>query len=190
MSEPKPAPPTQAAIAAAQHKAQLWDDAERQVYAVVMGSRVPDLPTKLGAAQVRDFDCLIPGALARDEALNAPYLVHLKQDSDFTDWLLFQAAPSLGDWGVLVLSPARRLVVRAHLRELLQARLPEGDTIALDWMDPVVLQAVLPLFDGAGLAAFMGPVQALVVPGAELWTTAAYSAGQLQWHRVPLAKAG
>jgi Domain of unknown function (DUF4123) len=181
--------PPVAALSAAQHKAQLWADAERQVYAVVMGSRVPDLPGMLGTADVVDHDCLLPGALPADVRLAAPYLVHLKRESAFTDWLLFQAAAGLGDWGVLVLGSVRRLVMRGHLRGLLQGRLPDGTVIDLDWMDPVILQALLPLFDGAGVMQFMGPVQSLVLPGTDSWTTADHALGQLQWRTVPLAKA-
>jgi hypothetical protein len=176
-------------LAPAQHKAQLWADGERQVYAVVMGSRVPDLGARLSTAAVIDYDCLVPGALPPDKQANSPYLVHLKRESEFTDWLLFEAAAGFGDWGLLALSPSRRLPLRGHLRELLQARLPEGAIIELDWVDPVVLQAILPLFDAAGLSAFMGPVQSLVIAGSEQWTRAEYSLGQLQWHNVPVAKA-
>jgi hypothetical protein len=181
--------PALPSLAPAQHKAQLWADGERHVYAVVMGSRVPDLGVRLGTATVIDYDCLVPGALAPDKQASSPYLVQLKRESEFTDWLLFEACGSFGDWGVLALSPARRLVVRAHLRELLQARLPEGAIIDLDWMDPAVLQAILPLFDAAGLSAFMGPVQSLVIAGAAQWTSADFALGQLQWRTVALTKA-
>jgi hypothetical protein len=176
-------------LAPAQHKAQLWADGERHVYAVVMGSRVQDLGLRLSTAAVMDYDCLVPGALPPDKRASSPYLVHLKRESEFTDWLLFEASTGLGDWGVLALSKAPRLLLRGHLRELLQARLPEGAVVDLDWMDPVVLLAILPLFDAAGLSAFMGPVQSLVIAGATQWTTADYGQGQLQWRSVPLAKA-
>ena len=187
-SEPTLVP--QPALAPAQHKAQLWADDSQQVFAVVMGERVPDLPARLAQAEVIDHDCLLPGALEPQAQRSAPYLVHLKRESTFTDWLLFEAGAGLGDWGVLICSSAKRLVLRGHLRGLLQARLPDGRQIALDWMDPPILKILLPGFDPAVLSAFMGPVQAFVIAGAEHWYTASLNLGQLQSRSIPLTKAG
>lgn len=177
------------ALAPAQHKAQLWADDSHQVFAVIMGERVPDLPAKLADADVIDHDCLLPGALEPELQQRAPYLVQLRRESAFTDWLLFEAGVGLGDWGVLVCSPAKRLFLRSHLRGLLQARTPEGQQIAIDWMDPQILQILLPRFDPAGLSAFMGPVQSYVVAGADRWFTASLNLGQLLARSVPLTKA-
>jgi hypothetical protein len=177
------------ALSQAQHKAGLWADDSLQVYAVMMGSRIPDLPALLAAADLGDFDCLLPGALAPEVQRNAPYLARLKRDSAFTDWLLFEAAAGLGDWGVLVRSPAKLLALRGHLRGLLRAQIPGGQAIALDWMDPLILQALLPLFGPAELAAFMGPLQSLVIPNASVWTAAHFNLGQLEMRSVPVAKA-
>ena len=178
-----------AALSAAQLKDQLWADDAQQLFAVVMGTRVPDLPARLARAELIDWDCLLPGALAAHEQADAPYLVQLKRESAFTDWLLFEASASLGDWGVLVSSAARRLTLRSHLRSLLQARLPDGRPIALDWMDPAVLQLLLPLFDAVGLSHFFGPVGSVSVAGADTWFTASVNLGQLAARITPLAKA-
>jgi hypothetical protein len=184
-----PALPLAAPLAAAQHKAALWADGGLHVHAVMMGARVPDLPGRLAAADLVDWDCLLPGALAPDVQQRAPYLARLKADSPFTDWLLFEAGAELGEWGVLVRSPGRLTVLRNHLRGLLEAQVPGGQRIAFDWMDPPLLQAVLPLFGSAELAAFFGPVQSLVVPGVQLWSHAELAAGRLLQRAVPLAKA-
>ena len=177
------------AQAPAQLKSRLWADPSQQVYAVIMGSRVPTLPARLAEADVADYDCLIPGALDPAQALNAPYFVHLQAESAFTDWLLFEAGASLGEWGVVAISGAPRLALRTHWRGLLQAQLPEGQSIALDWMDPEILWALLPLFDTAGLARFFGPVTTLVQPGAQDWRHARLDPGGLQQVSIPLAKA-
>ena len=177
------------ALSAAQLKDRLWADDALQLFAVVMGTRVPDLATLLASADVLDWDCLLPGALAPQVQARAPYLVHLKRDSAFTDWLLFEASTSLGDWGVLVSSAARRLALRGHLRSLLQARLPDGRPIALEWMDPVVLQLLLPQFDPVALSSFFGPVDSISVAGADTWFTASLNLGQLVARNTPLAKA-
>jgi hypothetical protein len=177
------------ALTPEQIKAQLWADARRQVHAIVMASRIPDLADRLAAADVIDHDCLLPGALSPEEQRRAPYMVQLAERSAFTDWLLFEAVAGLGEWGAIVLSDARRLPLRAHLRSLRQASLPDGQPIDLEWMDPAVLDILLPLFDGAGLQAFMGPMQALVIPRADDWSTVEVSAGQLQRRRARLAAA-
>ena len=176
-------------LSRAQHKAALWADAGQNVYAVVMGSRVPGLPALLAGAgrEIVDHDCLLPGALEPDLQQRAHHLVWLKAESAFTDWLLFEAG-ALGHWGLLLRSPARLLTLRNHLRGLLRALLPGGQAVNLEWMDPPVLQAILPLFGPAELSAFFGPVRSLTVPSAAMWSHAEPVAGRLMQQDVPLAK--
>ena len=174
-------------LAAAQHKAALWADDSVHVYAVLMGSRIPDLPQRLAEAELADYDCLLPGALAPELQRSAPYLAKLKPESPFTDWLLFEATASLAEWGVLVRSPARLMTLRNHLRSLLEAQTPGGHRIKLDWMDPELLQALLPLFGPSELSAFFGSTQSLVVTGTQAWQHAALEQGRLTQINVPLA---
>ena len=177
------------AQAPAQLKSRLWADSQQHVYALIMGSRVPALPTRLAEAEVIDWDCLLPGALEPQATLDAPYLVQLRADSAFTDWLLFEAAGALGDWGLVAVSGAPRLALRTHWRGLLQAQLPDGANIALDWIDPEIFWALMPLFDAAGLQRFFGPVSTIVQPGAADWRHARLDPGGLQQVSIPLAKA-
>lgn len=179
----------ESSMAAAQLKAGLWADDGLSVCAVVMGDRVPELAARLATADVADFDCLLPGALSPEVLREAPFLVQLKPTSPFTDWLLFEAASAFGDWGVLVRSPARLLALRNHLRGLLEAALPGGQRIALAWMDPTILQALLPGFDPTGLAAFFGPVRAFVMPSPTAWRHAELRMGQLALHDVHVLEA-
>ncbi len=176
-------------LAAPQHLAALWADRDLHVYAVVMGDRVSDLASRLATADVADFDCLRPGALRPEVQRDAPYLVLLKPQSRFTDWLLFEATGVFGDWGVVLRSPARLMALRTHLRNLLEAALPGGQRIALDWMDPVVLQALMPLFGPAELTAFFGPVRSITIPGETAWRHAEVRAGRLAQRDVPVLKA-
>ncbi len=178
-----------AALVPAQHKAALWADADLQVFAVVMGDRVPDLPARLATADIGDFDCLLPGALEPDVQRDAPYLVKLKPDSAFTDWLLFEADADFGEWGLLVRCPARLLLLRNHLRGLRDAALPGGQRIALDWMDPTVFRAVAPLFGSSEITAFFGPVRAITMTGGTAWRHAELQMGRLAQRDVPLLKA-
>lgn len=178
----------------AQLKAQLWADPAQQVHAVLMGSRLPGLPTRLqaelSAGEIADFDCLVPGALTSAQQADAPYFARLRQDAAFTDWILFDAAPGLGEWGVLASSPLRMTALRSHLRALREARLPNGTTIVLDWMDPAVMRLLLPLFDAATLAAFMGPVGTWVMPGDSQWTVARAPLGRLDLRELRYLRKG
>jgi hypothetical protein len=181
---------TTLALSLHQHKAALWADDRLQVYAVVMGTRIQNLSAALAGADIVDFDCLLPGALSDETQRTAPYLVQLKRESAFTDWLLFEAAASLGEWGVLVRSASKMLALRGHLRSLLHAQTPQGDTIELDWMDPTVLKALLPLFEPAALAGFMGSMESVVVPEVTTWTTARAVLGKLELRDVAVTKPG
>lgn len=173
----------------AQLKTVLWGDARASVHAVVMGRRMPDLEARLAAAGVVDHDCLRPGALTPDEARDAAYMVPLAPDAGFTDWLLFEAAAGLGDWGAVVRSEVPRMALRSHLRGLSEACLPGGQPIELEWMDPEVMLAVLPLCDPVALDAFMGPLASIVLPRAAAWTTLELELGQLRVRRARLAAA-
>lgn len=184
---------TPAALSHAQLKAALWADTSLQVYALVLGRNVPELPRALAdadAARTLDsYDCLWPGALAPQRRLQAPYLVALRQDSPFTDWLLQQAAADFGEWGVLMRSSARFLALRSHCRALCKARLSGGQEIALDWMDPPVLRALLALASADQVEQMLAPLQALVLVGTDAWTLCAQQSGRLSMTRQPVLAA-
>jgi|GEM_PF-956950 len=177
----------------AQLKSQLWADPAQRVHAVLMGSRLPGLMERLhgelAANELEDFDCLVPGALSAAQQAEAPYLVRLRAGTAFTDWLLFEACPSLGDWGVLATSAVHMTALRSHLRALREARLPNGSIITLDWMDPAVMRLLLPLFDASALTAFMGPVISWVIPGNGQWTLVRAAMGRLEQRDVRYQKA-
>lgn len=177
-------------LSPAQLTAQLWADEREQVFAVIMGSRVPDLPQRLAGADIAGHDCLRPGALSRSEQQQAVYMAQLTRESRFGQWLLFEADAGLPDWGVVVVSAARPLALRSHLRALGEAQLPEGATIDLAWMDPEILRALLPLFDAAALRGFFGPMRALVIAGAGRWQRAELQLGALAWTEAVPGKAG
>lgn len=178
-----------ASLSAAQHKAALWADEQLQVYAVVMGSRIPDLASRLATADLHDHDCLLPGALEPEQRRSAPYLLQLKKDAEFSDWLLFEAPEALAEWGVVVRSSARMTQLRNHLRGHLQARLPTGQEIALDWMDPEILVALLTHGDPMQLRQFFGPVTSFTIPGRRSWRHATLEMGSLRQHEALLARA-
>jgi hypothetical protein len=175
---------TPSALAPAQLKAALWADAGTRVYAVVLGRCIGGLPERLAgaerAAELASYDCLWPGALKPQQRLQAPYLVALKPESPFTDWLLFEAATGFGDWGVLLRSNQAFLALRAHCRDCGEAQLPDGQDIALEWMDPAVLRSILPLAPGDQLEDLFAPFATLVVCGPQSWTFCSQQFGRLR----------
>jgi len=173
-----------AALSRDQLKSALWADASTRVYAVVLGRVVGGLHERLAAAEksseLASYDCLWPGALKPLQRQQAPYLVELKPDTPFTDWLLLEAAAGFDDWGVLLRSSRPFLALRAHCRSSGQAQLPDGSAISLEWMDPAVLRAILPLAQGDQLEDLFAPIATLVICGPQSWTFCAQQFGRLQ----------
>jgi hypothetical protein len=128
-----------------------------QLYCVLDGVMVPDLPERLYRGQVPNH-CLLTGDLPADAVHAAPYLVYLSPDSKFADWVLEEA---LGKhWGVFVQSPRSMLEMRRHFRALLQAYDERGNPLKFRFYDPRVLSKFLPTCNGGELRTLFGEVQA------------------------------
>ena len=110
----------------------------------------------------------------------------LQPESLFTDWLLQQAASDFGDWGVLMRSDRNFLGLRSHCRALCKARLGSGQEITLDWMDPPVLRALLPLASADQIETMLAPLQSLVIVGHPAWTFCTQQFGRLQMEQQAL----
>jgi Domain of unknown function (DUF4123) len=182
--------PDGAALTAAQLRAALWAGEGRAVFAVIDGAAMAGCAARLAAAEaaaeLAGWDCLLPGALKPDEAARASWLAALRQDSPFTDWLLGAAAGAFPNWGLLALTRAPMLKLRAHLRTLNEARTPAGRRVPLRWADPAVAAALLPLCSPSQLGLLFGPVDAWVFPGATRWRWTACRSGQLEQRIHPV----
>lgn len=174
----------------AQQTRALWTDEQQHVHAVILGARMPGLQERLASAEVDDWDVLWAGELEPAERAAAPHLVALIEASDFTRWLASEATAGYGGWGVFLLSQHPFLVVRSQARGLCQARLPDGSELRLDWADPPVLQALLPLASPEQLAGVFSTLEAIVIPGARQWTRMSLSMGALQVQRRGVLPAG
>lgn len=170
-----------------QQKATLWTQPDAHVYAVIDASQVPGLLAQLAQADIQGWDCLHRGALPPDEADQAPYLVELKPESPFTDWLLNEATATMENWGVLVVSNLRLRPLREHLRDLNEARTPQGQRFTLRWYDRRILRALLPSCSAPQLQQFFGPITAIALPAARDWTWWRESVGQLMTDTRTLA---
>jgi hypothetical protein len=175
---------TAAALSPAQLVSGLWTDQRLRVYAMVLGSKVPDLPERLAQAGDLDYHCLVPGALDPAQRLRAPYLVGLHPDAAFTRWLLLEAAAGFGEWGIVARSAARMLEVRSHARDLRSAVSPEAKGFRLDWMDPAVLDILLSAATPDQLPALFGRIDVMTVTAPQRWREYRLVAGRLQLRSV------
>ena len=162
--------PAAGSLSPAQQRESLWADAQTRVYALMLASRVQGLRQRLADGDVDDWDGLWTGELDVDERAAAPVLVTLKRESAFTDWLLGEAAGSFAGWGALAVSRLPFLAMRTHGRALCKALLPNGQAIRIDWMDPEVLEALLPVAMPDALLRVYAGFDALVTIGGNRWT--------------------
>jgi Domain of unknown function (DUF4123) len=167
------------ALSLAQRRESLWADARQRVYALLVTPKLPGLRERLAQADVDDWDGLWTGELDTDERAAAPLLVTLKRESAFTDWLLAEAAQDFSHWGALAQSSLPFLQMRTHARALCKAQLPNGQAIRVDWMDPEVLEALLPLAAADQLERVYAGLDSLVTVKSDRWTRWSMSAAQL-----------
>lgn len=174
-----PHDPTPAVLSLGQQREMLWSDPRHTVYAVILAARIPGLRARFTQDAVDDWDGLWTGELDADERVKAPVLVTLRPDAAFTDWLLGEAAADFGAWGVIALSQMPFLAMRMHGRALCKAQLPNGQAIRIDWMDPEVMEALLPVAAPDQLQRVFAGFDALITVGIERWTRWTFGTGGL-----------
>ena len=162
-----------------QQRESLWADARQHVYALMVASKMPGLRERLAQGGVDDWDGLWTGELEADERAAAPLLVTLKRESPFTDWLLVEAARSFAGWGAIAQSRMPFLAMRTHSRALCKAQLPNGQAIRVNWMDPEVMEALLPVAAPEQLQRVYSGFDVLVTMTADRWTRWSLSSARL-----------
>jgi hypothetical protein len=126
------------------------------VYSILDGASVPDLLDQLYGLQP-EFECLYRGELKPDLAEVAPYLVHLRRETEFTRWLLEKGWGN--HWGILALSQADLRTMRRHFRTFMMVHDPDGKPLYFRYYDPRVLRIYLPTCNAEELGIVFGPVQ-------------------------------
>lgn len=128
-------------------------DSNEIVYAVLDAAAEGDLLHRLRTDRLR-FSCLFEGKQPKDVARVAPYLVALRHNSEFTEWLFEQG------WdrhlGIVVLSRKPFLEVLDHLRSVSYVESQEGRRLWFRFYDPRVLRAYLPTCTPIELTWFFG----------------------------------
>ncbi|MGI8813345.1 MAG: DUF4123 domain-containing protein [Pyrinomonadaceae bacterium] len=135
-----------------------------QLYCVLDGVMVPQLPTKLYKERVPNY-CLIPGDLTPDMVYAAPYLVYLSPDSKFADLVFEQAIGK--HWGIFVQTRRSMMEMRRHFRALLQTYDERGNPMRFRFYDPRVLGKFLPTCNACELTTLFGDVEAFYSESAD-----------------------
>ena len=143
--------------AVAQH---LFAVPNANVYAILDGASVPELPQTLARFEV-EADCLFRGELEPDMAQVAPYVAKVQFDDPFTDWLLQEGWGR--HWGVFALSQADLRALRMHLRTFLKVYGPDLQPLYFRYYDPRVLRVYLSTCNAQELRTVFGPVLRYIV---------------------------
>ena len=138
-------------------KKHLFEQFDRNVYAVLDGASVPDLPQTLWELEPENI-CLYRGELAPDMAQVAPYLVRLETNSPFTEWVLTKGWGN--HWGIFAITPeeADLRTMRLHFRKFLRVTGPDNKPLYFRYYDPRVLRVYLPTCNTEELEVIFGPI--------------------------------
>ena len=131
-------------------------------YSILDAARADVIYPKLSGSDVRKI-CLFHGAKAVELATVAPYLVHLKRDDSFTDWLMNHGWGK--SWGIFLQSSATLDELQRHFRKFLMVYDEEGKPLYFRFYDPRVLRVYLPTCNETELETIFGPVNRYCVEG-------------------------
>jgi len=140
----------------------LFSQPETNLYAVLDGASVPDLPQILWEHEPEHV-CLYRGELEPDIAEVAPYLVKLEYDHPFTKLVYEQGWGK--HWGIFVVTPAEVNIraMRQHFRRFLMVYDPDGKFIYFRYYDPRVLRVYLPTCNAEDINVVFGPISCYVL---------------------------
>ncbi len=127
-----------------------------RLFCILDGASVPELPMKLYKMQAENF-CLFKGDLEPDMLYVAPFLVYLRLDDPFTDWVFKEGFGK--HWGIFLQSRHSMLEMRRHFRSLVNVYDENANSLTFRYYDPRVLNKFLPMFDEEQLKTFFGKVE-------------------------------
>ena len=142
----------------------LFAEQDSHVYVVLDGASVAKLPQVLWKHKPESI-CLYRGELEPDLAAAAPYLVELKHDAPFTQWVLQEGWGN--HWGIFAQSSADFRSMRKHFRTFLMVKDSDGNSIYFRYYDPRVLLAFLPTCNGQEMKVLFGPIDSYLMESAD-----------------------
>lgn len=142
----------------APHQPPLW--------AVIDGVNCREAMQRLSQADDQ-HTCLYASTDTATQA-NAPWLVRLDADSEIRTWL--EGLPQDQHWGILLQSNATLKQLRSHLRKFTMLWTPANDQapVYFRFYDPRVALDMSQALEPWKLAAFMAPLETVIVPASPL----------------------
>lgn len=130
--------------------------------------------------------CLYSGVLPWQLQMAAPYLVQLKRDDRFTEFVIDHGWGQA--WGIFLRSEADVTTLRRHFRGFLRVRDTAGRRLIFRYYDPRVLRVYLPTCTPDELRTIYGPVDQFLCEAEDPGTLLEYRIDkhQLSETRVPL----
>ena len=105
-----------------------------------------------------EYQCLYPGILSEELATVAPYLVKLKQQSEFTKWIYTEGWG--GNWGVyLTVDYNISFDTLHHFQQMVRVRDERDKILFFRFYDPRVLRVYLPTCRNRELRSIFGSVK-------------------------------
>ena len=135
-----------------------------KLYCVLDGASVPDLPKRLFDSDLPNY-CLFRGDLTPDVVHMAPYVVQLKRNREFTDWVLSEGIGK--NWGVCVHCRHSISELRRHFRSLIYVHDENGNPLIFRFYDPRVLRTFFPTCNPGEIKSIFGKIETFFVESEE-----------------------
>ncbi|WP_141440271.1 DUF4123 domain-containing protein [Vreelandella titanicae] len=170
LPEPEPEPEPTAIHPPVNYQETRWQalfgPRQPPLWAVIDGVNCREAMARLSQAEAQSA-CLYASTDSATQT-NAPWLVRLEGDSDLRQWL--EGLPQDQHWGVLLQSNATLKQLRSHLRKFTMLWTPANDQapVYFRFYDPRVALDMSQALEPWKLAAFMAPLETVMVPASPL----------------------
>jgi hypothetical protein len=137
-------------------------EAPRETYAILDAARDDRIYQRIAPFDTEEL-CLYRGDKAVELAAVAPYLIHLRREDPFTEWLLESGWGK--SWGIFFQSSAPFQELHRHFRKFLMVHDEKGTPLYFRYYDPRVLRVFLPTCKERELQILFGPIHHYYVEG-------------------------
>jgi Domain of unknown function (DUF4123) len=144
--------------------ANVFGEEGVRVFAILDGALIEDLLEKLQQFEP-EYYCLYRGDLKPDMAEVAPYLVRLRPNTPFAEWVIEKGWGQ--NWGIFIHSPANLQAMRKHFRGFLTVYDSSGKPMLFRYYDPRVLRLYLPTCNPDELQKVFGPITSYLLEGED-----------------------
>ncbi|MCA8864365.1 MULTISPECIES: DUF4123 domain-containing protein [unclassified Halomonas] len=170
LPKPAPEPEPAAVLPPVNYQETVWQALfaphQPPLWAVIDGVNCRDAMARLSQADDQ-HTCLYASTDTATQA-NAPWLVRIDADSEIRTWL--EGLPQDQHWGILLQSSATLKQLRSHLRKFTMLWTPANDQapVYFRFYDPRVALDMSQALEPWKLAAFMAPLETVIVPASPL----------------------